>query len=99
MGSHTIATPEQHAHEFEALALTQHPTVKEAYERVRESWLAATGPGPRAGLLRRRIRRGDVLGGGLVAQPGPAAPEGDLHFAPRARARRGADPRVALGDR
>ncbi len=30
MDSHLIATPEQHAHELEALALIQHPVVKEA---------------------------------------------------------------------
>jgi hypothetical protein len=41
-----IATPEQHAHELEALELTRHPTVRAAYERVRESWLAAADPGP-----------------------------------------------------
>jgi len=46
MGSHPIATPEQHAHEREALALTRHPGVRQAFERVRESWLAATDPSP-----------------------------------------------------
>jgi hypothetical protein len=44
--SHPIATAEQHEHERQALALTQHPVVREAYERVRESWLAAVNPGP-----------------------------------------------------
>jgi hypothetical protein len=48
MDSHLIATPEQHEHERQAVALTQHPIVKEAYERVRESWLAAAKPGPDA---------------------------------------------------
>lgn len=46
MSSHPIATPEQHAHELEALALTRHPIVREAHDRVRESWLAAVDPGP-----------------------------------------------------
>lgn len=46
MGSHLIATPEQHAHELEALELTQHPVVKEAYERVQKDWLTATDPSP-----------------------------------------------------
>ena len=46
MDSHPIATPEQHAHERQALALTQHPIVKAAYERVRKSWLEAANPGP-----------------------------------------------------
>ncbi len=46
MGSHLIATPEQHAHELEALELTQHPVVKEAYERVQKNWLEATDPSP-----------------------------------------------------
>jgi hypothetical protein len=45
MDSHPIATAEQHEHERQALALTQHPIVKEAYERVRKSWLAAANPG------------------------------------------------------
>ncbi len=46
MAAHPIATPEQHAHELAALELTQHPIVKEAYERVRKSWLEAADPGP-----------------------------------------------------
>jgi len=36
MDSHPIATPEQHAHELEALELTRHPIVVEAFGRVRE---------------------------------------------------------------
>lgn len=46
MTAHPIATPEQHAHEREALELTQHPVVRAARERVRESWLAAASPSP-----------------------------------------------------
>jgi hypothetical protein len=46
MDPHPIATAEQHAHERQALALTQHPIVKAAYERVRRSWLEAADPGP-----------------------------------------------------
>lgn len=46
MSTHPIATPEQHAHELEALELTRHPTVKEARERIRKSWLEATDPSP-----------------------------------------------------
>jgi hypothetical protein len=46
MDPHPIATAEQHEHERQALALTQHPIVKQAYERVREGWLAAANPGP-----------------------------------------------------
>jgi hypothetical protein len=46
MGAHPIATPEQHEHEQEALALTRHPIVREAYERVRKSWLEAANPSP-----------------------------------------------------
>jgi hypothetical protein len=46
MNPHPIATPEQHSHEREALELRQHPTVQEAYDRVRKSWLEATNPGP-----------------------------------------------------
>jgi hypothetical protein len=44
--SHPIATVEQHEHERHALELTQHPTVKEAYGRVSEHWLAQADPGP-----------------------------------------------------
>jgi hypothetical protein len=44
--SHPIATAEQHEHERRALALTQHPLVMEAAERVRKSWLAAAKPSP-----------------------------------------------------
>jgi len=46
VSSHPIATAEQHEHERQALALTRHPIVKKAYTGVRESWLAATNPGP-----------------------------------------------------
>jgi hypothetical protein len=46
MPPHPIATDAQHAHEREAVALTHHPIVGEAFARVRESWLEATNPGP-----------------------------------------------------
>jgi hypothetical protein len=46
MDPHPIATAEQHEHERQALALTRHPVVRQAYERVREGWLAAANPGP-----------------------------------------------------
>ena len=46
MSVHPIATPEQHAHEREALALLRHPIVMEARERVRSSWLEAANPSP-----------------------------------------------------
>jgi hypothetical protein len=46
MADHPIATAEQHEHERQALALTGHPIVREAYERVRKSWLEAANPGP-----------------------------------------------------
>lgn len=41
---HPIATPEQHAHELEALELLRHPVVTAAADRVRASWLAAAQP-------------------------------------------------------
>ncbi len=44
--SHPIATPEQHAHELAALELTAHPTVKKAYDRVRDHWLEIMDPSP-----------------------------------------------------
>jgi len=46
MDPHPIATPEQHAHERAAVALTRHPIVRDAYERVRKNWLEAADPGP-----------------------------------------------------
>lgn len=46
MSTHPIATPEQHAHETEALQLTRHPIVRDARERVRKAWLEATDPSP-----------------------------------------------------
>ncbi len=46
MESHPIATREQHEHELQALALTRHPTVVKAYDRVRDHWLAAMDPSP-----------------------------------------------------
>lgn len=46
MSTHPIATPEQHEHELLAVELMQHPIVKAARERVRESWLAAANPSP-----------------------------------------------------
>jgi hypothetical protein len=46
MDSHPIATVGQHEHELQALALTQHPIVKEAHQRIRKSWLEAANPGP-----------------------------------------------------
>ena len=46
MQTHPIATPEQHAHEREALELIRHPTVTEAYARVRDHWLAQADPSP-----------------------------------------------------
>ena len=46
MDSHPIATREQHEHELQALDLIEHPTVKKAYDRVRDRWLAAMDPSP-----------------------------------------------------
>ena len=57
-------------------------------------------PEPRhAQLLRLGLRRGDVLGRRLVAQPGPAAPPRRLHHPTRAPGWRRSDPRIALGNR
>ena len=46
MDPHPIATPEQHEHELAALELIQHPTIQEAYARVREHWLDIADPRP-----------------------------------------------------
>ncbi len=44
MSSHPVATAQQHAHELEALELTAHPTVTEAYRRVAARWLEKAEP-------------------------------------------------------
>ena len=44
--SHPIATPEQHEHELQALELVEHPTIKKAYDRVRDHWLDLMDPSP-----------------------------------------------------
>lgn len=46
MSAHPIATPEQHEHELRAMDLAEHPTVEEAYRRVREHWLREMDPTP-----------------------------------------------------
>ena len=46
MNEHPIATPDQHAHELEALELIEHPIVKEAYARVQAEWLKKADPSP-----------------------------------------------------
>lgn len=44
--SHPIATPEQHEHELATLELIQHPTIRKAYDRVRDHWLEIMDPSP-----------------------------------------------------
>jgi hypothetical protein len=46
MSVHPIATQAQHEHELQAMELAEHPTVKEAYGRVREHWLKEMDPTP-----------------------------------------------------
>jgi len=46
MTEHSIATPEQHAHELAALELLDHPVVRKAHDDVRARWLDAVDPGP-----------------------------------------------------
>ena len=46
MSSHPIATAEQHEHELQAMDLSGHPIVKEAYGRVRDHWLKEMDPTP-----------------------------------------------------
>jgi len=46
MSAHPIGTREQHQHELEALAFTQHPIVRAAHERIRKAWLEAADPTP-----------------------------------------------------
>jgi len=46
MNDHPIATPDQHAHELQALELIQHPIVKDAYARVKAEWLEKADPSP-----------------------------------------------------
>ena len=46
MAEHPVATEEQHAHELRALELSRHATVRAAYERIRDKWLAEADPPP-----------------------------------------------------
>lgn len=49
MASHPVATDEQHEHERFAVRLTEHPTVRAAYNRVKKHWLANMKPQPGPG--------------------------------------------------
>ena len=51
MADHPVATAEQHAHEREALDLVEHPTVREAFERVKRHWLEVADPKPGPDML------------------------------------------------
>ncbi len=46
MAEHPVATEEQHVHELRALELSRHATVRAAYERIRDKWLAEADPPP-----------------------------------------------------
>jgi hypothetical protein len=46
MQPHPVDTPEQRAHEREALELIRHPIVAATFDRVRADWLAAADPSP-----------------------------------------------------
>ena len=95
-----VATASQHEQELAALDLIEHPTVKAAYRSVGRD-LAGPREGVRrdARALRRRVRRGDVLGRGVVVQPGQAATQGQLHHPARPPGGRPPHPRIALGHR
>ena len=68
-----VATAAQHEQELAAFDLTEHPTVKAAYRTVAETWLGRAKP---SDAMRARFdearRRGDVLGRGVVVEPGQA---------------------------
>ncbi len=83
-----VATASQHEQELAALELTEHPTVKEAYRTVAENWLSRAKLRRHAGAVRRGVRRGDVLGSGVVVESGQAAAEGQLHHPAGAPPRR-----------
>ena len=51
MSHDPVATEEQHAHERYAVELTKHPTVREAYARVKAYWLENAVPRPREDSL------------------------------------------------
>ncbi len=73
---------------------------KAAYRSVAENWLArAKASDAMRAAFRRRLRRGDVLGGGVVVQPGQAAAEGQLHHPAGSSGGGSADPRITLGHR
>ena len=46
MNDHPVATEAQHAHELHALALSRHATVRAAYSKIGEAWLAQDDPPP-----------------------------------------------------
>jgi hypothetical protein len=46
MNDHPIATPDQHAHELQALELIKHPIVKDAYAHVKAEWSKKADPSP-----------------------------------------------------
>ena len=50
MANHPVATAEQHEHERYAVELTEHPTVRAAYESVKKHWLASASPAPSADM-------------------------------------------------
>ena len=52
MSSHPVATAEQHDHERYAVDLIRHPTVREAFDRVKRHWLEAASPTPGPDMLR-----------------------------------------------
>jgi hypothetical protein len=52
MPDNPVATAEQHEHELAALELTEHPTVKAAYQSVAQTWLGRANPSE---AMRRRF--------------------------------------------
>ena len=68
-------------------------------QRRRDVAGASEGVQRDARTIRRRLRRGDVLGGGVVVEPGQAAAEGQLHHPDRAPCRRSHNSRITLGHR
>ena len=95
-----VATASQHEQELAALELIEHPVGQGGLPDRRRD-LAGPGQGIRrdARAVRRRVRRGDVLGGRVVVQPGQAAAQGQLHHPAGASGGRPSNPRITLGHR
>ena len=91
---------EQHEHEKAALQLWEHPVVAEAREVVRADWLEKEQPSP---VMRDCFDWAfeEVMFSATIwsSNQDPLPSQGHVHHPPRARGRRAAHPRHAVGHR